>query len=194
MKDTETELRFLVHGTDWKNLGKSHEIWQAYISSDYRHVVRIRTKEEQGYLTIKGEKIGETNFEKEYQIPAEDVIGMIKQPNLIEGHAIHKIRHVIKSANLEWEGQSLIWEVDEFLDANSPLVIAEIELIGPETAEELDQLKEAILKQLPPWIGMRLDFMKDTSLSRYFGNELAMRPFTEWSPTEKEEVIRHVMP
>lgn len=196
MKDLnnfETELRFFAKGKDWKELAsKTSEIWQAYISSDYRRVVRVRIQDEKSYLTIKGEKVGDSNLEMEYSIPKQDVLKMLKHPNLVEGTPIHKLRSFISTSNIDWKGEPLVWEVDEFLDHNAPLQIAEIELKGPVNRQELEYLKQEVLSNLPRWIGKRLDFSQDSNAQKFFGNQLSKKPFESWPEEEQLETLNYL--
>ena len=58
------------------------------------------------------------------------------------------------------------WEVDEFLDHNAGLVLAEVELASPD---------EAFVE--PAWLGDEV-----TSDGRYANVRLADRPWTRWGP------------
>lgn len=192
INSTETELRFLVKGSNWKKLGIQSELWQGYISTHYQRVVRIRTNNDQGFITFKGEKTGDSNFEKEFPIDLQDALEILRQPGLLEGYPIHKIRHLIMSDTISWAGVVLQWEVDEFLDDNAPLAIAEIELVGPGNLEELAILRNRVLNNLPDWIGLQLDFQKDFQVNRYFGSNLAVLPFSKWSAENQQPMLLHL--
>jgi adenylate cyclase len=56
------------------------------------------------------------------------------------------------------------WPIDEFLGANAPLVVAEIELPSEDHPFER-----------PAWLGDEV-----TQDSRYFNSALASRPFSSW--------------
>lgn len=192
LKNTETELRFLVKGNSWKKSGKGIEIQQRFISLLPQRTVRIRIYGSKAYLTIKGEKIDDTNIEFEWEIPKKEALEMFKMPSLFEGHIIRKKRYIIPDNTIQWKHQPLTWELDEFLDENGPLRIAEIELPGLKTHEEKEELRAHILLNLPEWAGDHLDYISDPSVSRYFNVNLAKRPFSLWEQGEKEQMLRHL--
>ena len=105
----EIERKFLVKGDDYKRLAfdKSH-IQQGYICSGNGRTVRVRIRDEQAFLTIKGPSLngGEA---------AQDLL------KLCEPGMIDKTRWLVKSGKH-------IFEVDEFYGDNEGLVMAEVEL------------------------------------------------------------------
>lgn len=115
----EIERKFLVINDDYLLMAsKSVNIKQGYLSTRKESTVRIRVKNNQAYITIKGINTGATRYEWEYSIPYEDAIEMMA---LSQGVVIDKIRYIV-----EYEG--FIWEIDEFKGAHEGLVVAEIEL------------------------------------------------------------------
>lgn len=115
----EIEHKFLVKGNSYKSLS-SHtvRISQGYLCRDPERTVRVRIKDDKGFLTIKGKNIGAVRAEFEYEIiygDAEKLLSMCVPPIL------EKIRYIVP-----FEGH--IWEVDEFLGDKAGLVTAEIEL------------------------------------------------------------------
>ena len=55
MSGLEIERKFLVKGDDYKQQAYSHShIQQGYICSSHGRTVRVRIRDERGYLTIKG--------------------------------------------------------------------------------------------------------------------------------------------
>ncbi len=94
--------------------------------------MRVRTKGEKGYLTVKGKTIGASRLEFEYEIPFDDALEML---TICEGTILSKTRY-----HVPFEG--FVWEVDEFHGNREGLVTAEIEL--PEENTEYS---------LPPFIG-----------------------------------------
>lgn len=141
----EIERKFLVNKELWEELEKPlpRLISQGYISKNELGVVRVRTKDEKGFLTIKSPTIGITRSEFEYEIPISDA----KQ--LLEDFCLKKIvkkRYEIKIG-------SHTWEVDEFIEPKQNFVLAEIEL-----SEE----NEPFLK--PNWAE------KDVSLEKIYFN------------------------
>jgi CYTH domain-containing protein len=116
--------------------------------------VRVRTRNEQAFLTIKGKTIHTSRVEFEYEIPYGEAISLLK---ICEKPLIEKTRFV-----LEYQGK--IWEIDQFEGENEGLIIAEIEL----THED-----EAFL--LPSWIGMEVSHD-----ARYYNAALIKNPFKSW--------------
>ena len=117
--------------------------------------IRVRLIEgDQGYITIKGKAKGLSRPEYEYAIPEEDAEELLKS---FCDNIVSKKRYKI-----EVEGK--LWEVDEFLEDNEGLIIAELELKG-ET--------EAFL--LPEWIDREV-----TADPRYYNSELSVHPFKNW--------------
>ena len=112
---------------------------------------------DKGFLTIKGPREGIRRSEFEYEIPIEDATSLLD--SFCDAAVISKIRH-----ELTYEGN--LWEIDEFLDENKGLTLAEVEL------ESEDQ---SVI--LPDWVG------KDVSEDeRFFNARLAKHPISSWSP------------
>ena len=127
---------------------------QGYLSRTKERVVRVRTVGERGFLTIKGLATGASRIEYEYEIPFIEAISMLE--TLCEKPFIEKKRYEI-------EFHGLVWEVDEFLEENQGLVIAEVEL------ETEDQYYEK-----PVWVGEEV-----TGDPRYFNSNLVKHPFSK---------------
>ena len=151
----EIERKFLVKDDVWRSLAEGTKYRQGYLSSAKERVVRVRTINDEGYLTIKGITVGATRSEFEYEIPLEDTDFMLD--HLCEQHLIEKNRYKIKL-------DDLIWEVDEFFGRNDGLIVAEVEL----TSEDQEFEK-------PDWIGKEV-----TADPRYYNSNLVKDPFTEW--------------
>ncbi len=118
----EIERKFLVKNEDYKlEAARVHHIVQGYLNRDPKRTVRIRIKDAQGYITIKGlsSADGTTRFEWEREIPVEEARALLQ---LAEPGIIEKVRYVISVAD------NLKFEVDEFLGEHEGLTIAEIEL------------------------------------------------------------------
>lgn len=94
------------------------EIRQGYFISNDKFAVRVRTKGEKGFLTIKGSGNGLSRPEYEYEIPFMEAVEML---NAFTKPYLHKIRYEIVYENK-------LWEIDVFQDELSPLILAEIEL------------------------------------------------------------------
>lgn len=152
----EIERKFLVKG-EFKSLtySQSHII-QGYISSAHGRTVRIRIRDEKGYLTIKGasNSSGTSRYEWEKEIPFDEAQELMK---LCEPGIIDKTRYLVKSGKHTFE-------VDEFYGENEGLILAEVEL-GSE-----DELYEK-----PSFIGEEV-----TGDIRYYNSNLMKHPFRTW--------------
>lgn len=152
----EIEKKFLVKDESWKQQALHGTYYrQGYISSQSGRVVRIRTREDKAYLTIKGKSIGATRSEYEYEIPYEEAVEMLAQ--VCEKPVIEKTRYKIMYENL-------LWEIDVFEKENKGLVIAEVEL--EEEEQEID---------LPPWVGEEV-----TMQEKFYNASLIKNPFSQW--------------
>ncbi len=154
---TETERKFLVSNMDFMDMAYAHShIKQGYICDDHARTVRVRLRDDQGYLTIKGasDDSGTTRFEWEKMINRQDAenLFLICLPGRIE-----KTRYLV-------ENNSLTFEVDVFDGANKGLVMAEIELEHPDQPFEK-----------PGWLGKEV-----TGDPRYYNAMLMKNPFSKW--------------
>lgn len=129
----EIERKFLVDKQCWEQVDKNkgEKIVQGYLSKSPEKTIRIRTKGEKGYLTIKGKTEGISRLEYEYEIPKHEAEDLIKT---FCSAFIQKIRYEII-----YEG--LLWEIDEFQSPKSGLILAEVEL-----KNEQENVK------LPSWV------------------------------------------
>lgn len=144
----EIERKFLVVDDSYRTLAKeSIHIVQGYISRVPESTVRIRTKGNRGYLTIKGMTHGATRNEWEYEIPFEDAKSMLSK--CCNGNVVDKIRYIV-----DYSGH--IWEIDEFASPCSGLVVAEVEL-----ESEMD------MPALPSFVGEEV-----TGNPRYYNSNL----------------------
>ena len=153
----EIERKFIVVSEDYKKEAFSKKnIKQGYLSSIPERTVRVRTKGEKAYLTIKGlsSDSGLSRFEWEKEIPISEAEQLLL---LCEKGIINKTRFEVKIGNH-------IYEVDEFYDENEGLVIAEIEL----STED-----ESFVK--PDWLGNEV-----TTDKRYYNSYLSANPFKSW--------------
>ncbi len=151
----EIERKFLLKNDNWRGLAQGVKYRQGYLSSVKERSVRVRTIENQGYLTIKGVSRGAARVEYEYPIPLDDANAMLD--GLCEKPLIEKKRYKILY-------QGLTWEVDEFFGENQGLMMAEVELESETQAFEK-----------PDWIGEEV-----THDSRYFNANLIHHPFNQW--------------
>ena len=144
----EIERKFLVKG-EYKQLatGSSH-IVQGYISSRRGATVRVRIRDDRGYLTIKGASnaSGTSRYEWEREIPLADAEALMQ---LCEPGIIDKTRHLVPCGHH-------VFEVDEFHGFHAGLVVAEVEL-----ADEHEPF------ECPPFLGEEV-----TGDRRYYNSEL----------------------
>lgn len=153
----EIERKFLVTSEAYKKeaFRKTH-IKQGYLSVTPEATVRVRIRDEQATLTIKGKsnETGTSRYEWEKEIDVEDA-GCLLQ--LCTSGLIEKHRFEISIGEH-------VFEVDEFLGVNEGLVVAEIELKN-----------EADLFEKPAWLGEEV-----TGDLRYYNAMLNQYPFTQW--------------
>jgi adenylate cyclase len=157
----EIERKFLVDHHNWHNRPKPASetgtlYAQGYLTASPERTVRVRIAAEQGYLTIKGPSQGASRQEFEYEIPLADAEALLP---LCAWPAISKYRYKIDFAGL-------VWDVDEFLDANQGLILAEVELTAADQTI-----------QLPPWVTQDV-----TADPRYYNAYLAQHPYQTWTP------------
>lgn len=153
----EIERKFLVKGNFNKHSLKSFQIAQGFLSTVPERTVRIRIRDNQGFITIKGigNKTGVSRFEWEKEIDKKEAEKLLK---LCEKTIIRKIRYLVPTNNY------LFFEVDEFLEENEGLIIAEIEL--PEENATFEK---------PDWLGKEV-----TGNEKYYNAMLSKHPFTKW--------------
>ena len=152
----EIERKFLVAGDFRGEVSGASHIIQGYLSSAPGRTVRVRLRDEQGWITVKGPARGLTRIEWEKEIPAGEAQLLL---SLCEPGIIDKTRHLVPSA----DGRH-VWEVDEFHGGNEGLVMAEIELGSPD---------EPFVS--PSWLGKEV-----TDDHRYYNGYLAEHPFKTW--------------
>ncbi len=130
----EIERKFLVVSDSYRTHSiEKHTIIQGYLSRNPDATVRVRIRNDQAFLTVKGRNKGIIRDEWEYQIPIEDARTMLYK--CAQGTIIEKTRYIVPEKGLKWE-------IDEFHGAHAGLTIAEIEL--PEVSTTFD---------LPDFIG-----------------------------------------
>ncbi|MDO9104659.1 MAG: CYTH domain-containing protein [Methylovulum sp.] len=152
----EIEHKFLLASEEWRqHVSHSVKYRQGYLSSAATCSIRVRTSDKQAWLNIKSATIGTHRHEYEYEIPLVDAHEMLS--NLCNKPLIEKTRHFVFD-----DGN--VWEIDEFAGVNQGLCVAEIEL--PEIGKDFSK---------PPWLGAEV-----TSDLRYYNNNLAIHPYSEW--------------
>ncbi len=153
----EIERKFLVLGENYKKEAqKSTRITQGYLSTDPERTVRVRTKGNKGFLTVKGK----SNDSGTTRIEVEEEIAFAKAQMLLK----ICLPGIIDKTRYEIPAGKHIWEVDAFYGENEGLILAEIELIRE---------NEPFSK--PSWIGTEV-----TGEKKYYNSQLSQYPFTDW--------------
>jgi len=134
MSGQEIERKFLVRGERYRELAvSSSRIRQNYIMSSKGVSVRVRIRDDKGFLTIKG-PAGEgklSRYEFETEITLDEARHLLE---LCRPGGIDKRRYLVPSP----DGKHT-FEVDEFYGFNAGLVMAEVELGSEdEPFEKLD--------------------------------------------------------
>lgn len=152
----EIERKFLVNINTWQSIKpkRGKLIVQGYLLNKPGKSVRIRVKEEKGFLTIKGKTDGPVRDEFEYPIPVNEAKILIDE---FADSLVKKIRYEINV-------QDKLWEVDEFVEDNEGLIIAEVELVAE---------NEEIV--IPDWV-----YKEVTNDESYYNVNLAVNPFCKW--------------
>lgn len=126
-KNTEIERKFLVKDDSYKAMSIRHyEIRQGYLSKEHGRTIRIRIRDNEAFITIKGPSMngGLSRFEWEKAIDVEDAKSLLQ---LALPGEIEKTRWIIPAVS-----DQLFWEVDEFHGRLNGMIIAEIELDNEE--------------------------------------------------------------
>jgi CYTH domain-containing protein len=153
----EIERKFLVISDAYKaEAFKKTRIIQGFLNTNPERTVRVRLKENQGILTVKGisSNDGLTRFEWEKDISKPEAEALLE---LCEKGIIDKIRYEVKVENH-------IFEIDEFFGDNKGLVVAEIEL---KTEDEIFSK--------PKWLGVEV-----TGDSKYYNSQFTINHFITW--------------
>ena len=98
----EIERKFLVKDDSYKLEAYAHShIVQGYICSARGRTVRVRIRDNKGYLTIKGASndSGTSRYEWEKEISLQEAEELMK---LCEPGVIDKIRYLVESISLKW--------------------------------------------------------------------------------------------
>ncbi|ODT57244.1 MAG: adenylate cyclase [Paludibacter sp. 47-17] len=153
----EIERKFLVRSDAYKpEAFRQSEIRQGYIASGNGRTVRVRIKNDKGFLTIKGPSAdgGLSRYEWEHEIPLHEARELML---LCEPGIVHKTRYEVRAGEL-------IFEIDEFYGDNEGLVIAEIELPSADTPFTT-----------PAWLGTEV-----TGNRKYYNAQLRKNPYKSW--------------
>ena len=159
MSGMEIERKFLIKkGADFKTQAyASSRIKQGYICSGHGCTVRVRTRDHQAFLTIKGPSLdgGLSRYEFEKEITEEEArqLFLLCEPGIID-----KTRYLVRAGNHTFE-------VDEFYGDNEGLVIAEVELSSPDEPYEKPDFIECEV----------------TGDRRFYNSHLRHNPFKLWA-------------
>lgn len=142
----EIEHKYLVKDESYKDAAeKCVHIRQGYLSRIPERTVRVRIKDDRGYITVKGRNSGDFRLEFEYEVPAKDAEEML---GMCEGTVLEKCRWLVP-----FDGYT--WEVDEYVSPEFPTV-AEVEL--PESRHDYP---------IPPFAGEEV-----TGDPRYYNSNI----------------------
>jgi adenylate cyclase len=157
MSNKEIERKYLVVSDFKKHVIKEIKIVQGFLSTVPERTVRVRIKDDKGFLTIKGigNKSGVSRYEFEKEISIIDANNLL---NICETGQIDKTRYIIPTSH------NLFFEVDEFHDDNDGLIIAEIELPSEDT----------VFKK-PDWLGKEV-----TGIAKYYNASISNNPYKKW--------------
>jgi len=151
----EIERKFLVKQLPLK-IEETIHIKQYYISNNKEMVQRLRIfNGEEAIISFKEKTSKISKYEFEYHIPLKDANKMIEIMTDIP--SINKKRHILNIKGIKWE-------IDEFLDQNKGLIIAEVELNN-----------EKQIVDIPDWIDIEVSHD-----DRYYNYNLALKPHILW--------------
>lgn len=152
----EIERKFLVDGGFRDRATSVSHIVQGYISSARGRTVRVRLRDDRGYLTIKGpsDEAGLARYEFEKEITADEARELL---HICEPGIIDKKRYLVPAGRH-------VFEVDEFFGENAGLVVAEVELRSADEAFER-----------PDFLGREV-----TGDRRYYNSMLRACPYKDW--------------
>lgn len=153
----EIERKFLIKNNDFKKESfKKTKIIQGFLSTAPERTVRVRIKEDKGFITVKGlgNESGASRYEWEKEISVDDVLDLLK---ICEPGIIYKTRFNVVSGDHTFE-------VDVFCGENEGLIIAEVELSSEDEVFEK-----------PKWLGAEV-----TGEVKYFNSMLMKNPYKNW--------------
>ncbi len=164
MSGLEIERKFLLRNNDYKKEATSHShITQGYICSGHGHTIRVRRRDKQAFLTIKGPSLdgglSRYEFEKEITLEEADHLFQLCEPGIID-----KTRFLVPVGNHTFE-------VDEFYGDNEGLTMAEVELSAPDEPFEK-----------PDFIGREV-----TGDRRFYNSHLRKNPYKLWKDSLPSE-------
>lgn len=158
----EIERKFLLRSEDWRLGAVAHAISQGYLAREPHRTVRVRLRDDEAWMTVKGPTTGISRAEVEFPLDRSIACELLE---LCLDGLIEKTRH-----ELWFEG--LLWEIDEFHGTNEGLVVAEVEL--PD---------ENFAFVRPDWVGAEV-----SADVRFSNSLLAQRPWGTWLEEERAAV------
>lgn len=166
MSGFEIERKFLVKkGGAYRAAAFScTHIQQGYIPAEGA-TVRIRLRDDEAFLTIKGKSKdgGLSRYEFEKQISRDEAEHLLQ---LCRGGLIDKHRYLVKSP----DGRHT-FEIDEFHGQNDGLVMAEVELSAADESFEK-----------PDFIGREV-----TGDQRFYNKHMLRYPYCLWRDSVEQE-------
>lgn len=157
----EIERRFLLKDENWRHFASSPQrLQQGYISVEKECTIRVRIINDQAWLTLKGYISDISRSEFEYPIPLNEAQAMMAT---LCPFKIEKKRYQITY-------QNHLFEIDEYLGENAPLLLAEIEL----PSEDSDFAR-------PEWLGEEITFD-----GRFTNAYLSRHPYSTWQDSKHE--------
>lgn len=152
----EIERKFRVIGDFKSHATNCTHIQQGYIASGNGRTVRVRTRDDKGYLTIKGPSknggLSRFEWEKEITLAEAEALMSICEPGIIDKH-----RYLVPVGNHTFE-------VDEFHGDNDGLIMAEVEL-----SDEHEEFER------PDWLGEEV-----TGDRRFYNSHMRKFPYKMW--------------
>ncbi len=155
----EIERRFLLKNDSWRTqAGTPQLLRQGYLKADKACSIRVRICDEQAWLTLKGFISEVSRSEFEYPIPLADAETILET---LCPFRLEKYRYVLTY-------QGTVFEIDEYLGDNAPLIVAELEL--PDEATPYPR---------PDWLGEEI-----TAHGHYTNAYLSTHPYSQWPPQQ----------
>lgn len=158
MNNLEIERKFLVVGEFKPMAYNVTRIRQGYIASKNGRTVRVRIRDDKGYITIKGPSnlagLGRYEWEREIPFVEAKALMQICEPGIID-----KKRYLVAA-----EDGVHTWEIDEFYGDNEGLIMAEVELSA-----------EDEYFSIPDFIGREV-----TGDRRFYNSHMRHNPYKLW--------------
>lgn len=199
----EIERKFLLSASVKAALGlhpelKHYDILQGYLCADGRRTVRVRLRDNEGFLTIKGPSTtdGLARFEWEKTIDAKEALQLFA---LCLPGKIHKTRYILPLHSAPSTKHSALCtstkhsalctlhlEMDIFHGENDGLIMAEIEFSSEQAAASLSV--EDIAKSVRQVLSSAdsadnpsaIELQEVTGDVRFYNAYLSSHPFTTW--------------